>query len=149
MITGGLPLRVERLGEQAHGVADLAVLLSVVSVALVTRAGLADSAIVPTWRPAMAVAVSLVLAPAAVTRHPRRSAAMRFVTGGWMAAAPFLLRFAVVAPVVWVWLGVGLVLMVVSVPAVRNCAGGRLLLAGDLQSQTGCLPEQGSVLCAS
>jgi hypothetical protein len=124
-----MDLRLERFGEREHGVADVVVLLSVVWVALVTWCAYADDAGVPAWRPSIGVAVAVLLALAALTRHPRWAASIRFLTGGWLAAAPHVLKFDSNAAVFWSCLAIGVVLMVTASPRIDTRRPWRLRMA--------------------
>jgi hypothetical protein len=100
------------------GSLDLATLASVLCVALATWACLDAASGVAEWRPSLAVVVMLLLALAALTRHPRWAAMMRLLTGSWIVAAPYLLGFAAAAPAARIYLGVGVLLSTMAVPPV-------------------------------
>jgi hypothetical protein len=109
--------RLERLGERHHGVADAVVVLAVVCLALVTWSYLGDAASVPQWKSYAGVALAMLLTLAALTRQPRWAMSMRFLLGGWMIAAPYLLKFADIAPALWAYLAIGaLVTTLASIP---------------------------------
>jgi hypothetical protein len=111
----GAGMRIEAYGERTHGAVDLMVLLSVVLLAVGTWLLLADSG-VPVWKLYASVTTTVLLALAALTRHRAWSAGLRALTGGWIIAAPYLLKFAYVAPALWAYLGIGVVVTAASVP---------------------------------
>jgi hypothetical protein len=103
-------VRLERFGERHDSVADVVVVLAAVCLALVTWSYLGDAASVPLWKPYASVALIVLLTLAALTRQPHWAISMRFLTGGWMIAAPYLLKFADIAPALWAYLTIGVLL---------------------------------------
>jgi hypothetical protein len=115
---------LEGFGEREHGIADAVLLLAVVCLALMTWSFLADVAGVPLWKPFASTAVTGLFALAALTRHPCWAASIRFLTGGWVVAAPYLLKFADIAPALQAYLAIGTLLVIMSIPGVA-AAGAR------------------------
>jgi hypothetical protein len=111
-------VRLERFGERDHGVTDVLMLVGVVYLALVTWSYLGDAANVPLWKLHASVALTVLFALAALTRDPHWATLIRFLTGGWMIAAPYLLKFADIAPALWAYLAIGILLMAVSIPGI-------------------------------
>ena len=107
-------MRLERFGERHHSVADVVTVLAVVCLALVTWSYLGDTARVPLWKPYASVALAVLLTLAALTRHPHWAISMRFLSGGWMIAAPYLLKFADIAPALWAYLAIGVLLATIA-----------------------------------
>ena len=98
---------LERFGERHHSVADVVMVLAVVCLALVTWSYLGNAASVPLWKPYASVALAVLLTLAALTRQPHWAISMRFLSGGWMIAAPYFLKFADIAPALWAYLTIG------------------------------------------
>ncbi len=111
-------MRLERFGERDHSIADIAVLLAVVCVALVTWSNFAGVPGAPLWRSYASVGLTVLLALAAQTRHLRWAASIRFLLGGWMIVAPYLLGFAHIAPGSWAYLAIGTFLTTASFPVI-------------------------------
>jgi hypothetical protein len=122
-------VRVEAFGERTHGAMDLVVLLSLVLLALGTWSLLADAG-VPVWKLYASVTTTVLLALGALTRHPGWSASIRALTGGWIIAAPYLLNFAYIAPALWAYMGIGVVVTVASIPTLPARSRRRDQLAG-------------------
>jgi hypothetical protein len=122
-------LHPEGLREREHGVADIAMLLSVICLSIVTWAHLGAGGEMPSWKPYIGVAVAWWLSLAALTRHPSWSASIRCLTGGWMMVAPYLLGFPNIEPAHWAYLAAGLVLTILSVPALARRSTDRAPLA--------------------
>jgi hypothetical protein len=106
---GDAAVRLEKFGERHHSVADVVTVLAVVCLALVTWSYLGDTARVPLWKPYASVALAVLLTLAALTRHPHWAISMRFLSGGWMIAAPYLLKFAL-----WAYLAIGVLLATIA-----------------------------------
>jgi len=123
-----MSVQMEEFGERKHSVADIMVLLAAVCVALVTWSSLTDVARVPLWKSYIGVVISLLFALAALTRHPRWAASIRFLTGVWMVTAPFLLKFTDTAPALWGYLTLGSLIISLSVPDLPLVPGGRARL---------------------
>ncbi len=105
-----MAVRLDRFGERHHSVADVVMVLAVVCLALVTWSYLGDAASVPLWKPYASVALAVLLTLAALTRQPHWAISMRFLSGGWMIAAPYLLKFTDIAPALWAYLAIGVLL---------------------------------------
>jgi hypothetical protein len=101
---------LETFGERRHSVADLVMVLAAVCLALVTWSCLGDAAGVPLWKPYASVGVAVLLTLGALTRQPHGAISMRFLSGGWIIAAPYLLKFADIAPALWAHLALGVLL---------------------------------------
>ena len=110
-------MRLERFGERDHSVADLVTLSAVVCLDLVTWSYLGGAASVPLWKSYFSVALAVLLALASLTRQPHRASTMRFLTGGWMIAAPYLLDFVDIAPALRAYLAIGALLTTASIPS--------------------------------
>jgi hypothetical protein len=72
----------------------------------------------------------VLLALAALTRQPHWAIAMRFLSGGWMIAAPFLLKFSDIAPALRAYLAIGVLL------ATMASISGASALRSDLPPPT-------------
>jgi hypothetical protein len=124
-----MTVRLGELGDREHSIADLVMLLAIVCLALVTWSHVVDAAGAPPWKLYTTLAVSMLLALASLTRHPRWAAWIRLLTGGWIIAAPYMLKFADAAAAPWAHLGTGILLVAVSIPGLpvlgaRRSAGG-------------------------
>jgi hypothetical protein len=119
-------VRLEKVWGRHHSVADVVMVFAVVCLAIVTWSYLGDAASVPLWKPYASVALAMLLTLAALTRQPHWAIAMRFLSGGWMIAAPFLLKFADIAPALWAHLATGVLLATMSsisgAHALRSCS---------------------------
>jgi hypothetical protein len=71
---------------------------------------LGEAASVSLWKSYASVALAVLLALAALTRQPHWAIAMRFLSGCWMIAAPYLLNFSDIAPALWAYLAIGVLL---------------------------------------
>jgi hypothetical protein len=107
-------VRLERFGERHHSVTDVVMVLAVVCLALVTWSYLGDAASVPLWKPYASVALAMLLTLAAMTRQPHWAISMRFLTGVWIIAAPYLLKFADIAPALSAYLAIGVLLATIA-----------------------------------
>ena len=108
-----------RKGE--YRIANIAMVLLVICLALMTWAQLADVDGAPGWAPVASVASTVFLGLSTLTQCPRRAALMRLLTGTWIIAAPHLFGFSQVAPTFWVYLVIGVFVVATSlsgVPAV-------------------------------
>jgi hypothetical protein len=76
--------------ERRYGLADFVVLSAAICLSLVTWAALADAAKVGEWKSIIEVVLTLFLALTALTRHPRCAIIFRLLTGGCIAATPYL-----------------------------------------------------------
>lgn len=109
-----MAVRLERFGERHHSVADVVMVLAAVCLALVSWSYLGDAASVPLWKPYASVALVVLLTLAALTRQPHWAISIRLLTGGWMIAAPYLLKFADIAPALWAYLTIGVLLATIA-----------------------------------
>jgi hypothetical protein len=107
-------VRLERFGERHHSVTDVVMVLAVVCLAFVTWSYLGDAASVPLWKPYASVALAMLLTLAAMTRQPHWAISMRFLTGVWIIAAPYLLKFADIAPALSAYLAIGVLLATIA-----------------------------------
>jgi hypothetical protein len=102
--------------ERDHGVLDLVLLAAVMCLALGAWAFLNGVVVVPAQAAFISVAVTLVLALASLTRQPRWAAAIRFVTGLWIIATPYVFGFAAVPPALRLHLAVGTLVTTLAMP---------------------------------
>ena len=109
-----MAVRLERFGERHDSVADVVMVLAVVCLALVTWSYLGDAASVPLWKPYASVALAMLLTLAAMTRQPHWAISMRFLTGVWIIVAPYLLKFADIAPALSAYLAIGVLLATIA-----------------------------------
>ena len=109
--------------DREHGAVDLLVLLATVCLALATWVYLADTSSVQPWKAFVSVVVTMLLALAALTRNPDRAVAIRFLTGGWLITAPFVLGFDDVAPAFWSYLAIGTLVATAAAPGIANRLG--------------------------
>jgi hypothetical protein len=122
-------VRLERFGERHHSAADIVMVLAVVCLALATWSYLGGAASVPLWKPYASVALAVVLTLAALTRQPH----WRFLSGGWMIAAPYLLKFSDIAPALWAYLAIGVLLATMaSISGAYASRSGSPLPAAEL-----------------
>lgn len=117
--------------EDKGSIADVAVLLATVCVALATWSGLADAQGIPLWRALSGVAVTTLFGLAALTRHPRWAAAMRLLLGAWMMGAPLALGFSANGAALWTYVAVGAFLVALSARAVTALGGPRSAYLAD------------------
>ena len=110
--------RESLLYEREPGVVDMLLLLGTVCLAVVTRSYVSEATSVAPWKFYLGIAVSWLLALAALTRHRQRAAWVRLLTAGWMIAAPHLLAFIDVAPARWAYVATGVIVAVSSIPGV-------------------------------
>ncbi len=118
-------MRLDDAKDREHGAVDLLVLLATVCLALATWAYLADTSSVPPWKAFVSVAITVLLALAALTRNLDWAMAIRFLTGGWLIAAPFVLGFDDVAPALWSYLVIGTLVATAATPGIAGRLGGR------------------------
>jgi len=97
------------------GAADTFVLLGVVYLALTTWCYLAPTLNIPVWKPYLSVSATIILALAALNRHPYRAELIRLLAGVWIMAAPIVVGFAHVAPALRGYLAVGGAIAALSV----------------------------------
>jgi len=116
---------LERLGDREHGLVDVATLLAVVWLAVVTWSSLAGTAAVPLWKPYACMALTVLFSLAALTRHARWARSIRLLLGGWLVVAPVLFRFDGIAPALWSHVTCGLLLVAASVPGIIGLWVGR------------------------
>lgn len=122
-------MRLDDAKDREHGAVDLLVLFATVCLALATWANLADTSSVQPWKAFVSVVVTVLLALAALTRNPDWAMAIRFLTGGWLIAAPFVLRFDDVAPALWSYLAIGSLVATAATPAIAGRLSGRASIA--------------------
>jgi hypothetical protein len=120
---------LEGFREREHGIADLVMLLAIVFLAVLAWSCLSDAAIVPLWKLYISIAVSWVLALATLTRRLDWSASIRFLTGGWIIAAPYLLNFSNMPQERWAYLAIGMTITIISIPGVAALVAPPALLA--------------------
>lgn len=113
-------MRPDKKPGRDHDVTDLLILLAVVILALATWSSLSDAAGVPVWKSCISVVTSLFLALAALTRNPDWAAWIRMLTGGWLIAAPYLLKFQDIAPAFWTHLAIGAAVTALAIPRIRR-----------------------------
>jgi hypothetical protein len=120
--------RESLLHEREHGVVDMLLLLATVCLAVVTWSYVPEATIVPLWKIYLSIAVSWLLALAALTRHKQWAASIRLLAGGWMIAAPHLLAFTDVAPARWAFVATGMIVAILSIPGLVSLrsSGGRM-----------------------
>jgi hypothetical protein len=83
-------------------------------LSLATWSALTDAA-KGEWKSIIDVAVTLFLAVASLTRHPRSATTSRLLTGGWFASTPYLLGIWDMEPTALASLTIGILLIAVSV----------------------------------
>jgi hypothetical protein len=105
------------------------VLLAAVVLALATWLYLSDAAGVPVWRSYISVVVTELLALATLTRNANWAAALRGLTGGWLMAAPYLLKFEDIAAAQWTYLAIGTLVAALAVPGITTLRAGRVRIA--------------------
>jgi hypothetical protein len=120
--------RESLLHEREHGVVDMLLLLGTVCLAVVTWAYVSEATGVALWKFYLGIALSWLLALAALTRHRQWAAWIRLLTAGWMIAAPHLLAFTDVAPARWAYVTTGMIVAVLSIPGVvsLHASGDRM-----------------------
>ena len=110
------------LKEPRHGeirAADVVILSGIICLALTTWPEFSRSAGIPSWKPYFSSLVTIWLALSALTRDPRLSAAMKLATGAWVVATPFFLGFADLTSSFWSYLGIGALIIGVTIPGLR------------------------------
>ena len=73
--------------------------------------------------------ITVLIALAALTRNPDWAMAIRFLTRGWLIAAPFVLKFDDVAPALWSYLVIGTLVAAATTPGIAGRLGGRASIA--------------------
>ena len=96
--------------------ADLLTLLTAVTLTLATWACLYGTPAAQVWKCYVCVTITLLLTLATLTRNPHWAAAIRLLTGIWLIAAPFLLRFHDVTAALWIYLGAGATVIALAIP---------------------------------
>jgi hypothetical protein len=104
------------INERDHGLADFMVLLAVVVLGLVAWVCLSDATSPARWKVFFQFMPAVVFALAALTRHPSWAMAFRFLTGGWVVVAPFILGFADISLAVRADLAIGVLVIMASLP---------------------------------
>jgi hypothetical protein len=122
-------VRLDDAKDREHSVVDLLVLLATVCLALATWGCLADTSGVPPWKAFISVVITVLLALAALTRNPDWAMAIRFLTGGWLIAVPFVLKFDDVAPSLWSYLVIGTLVAAAASPGMAGRLGRRVATA--------------------
>jgi hypothetical protein len=126
-------VRLETFGERHHSIADVLMVLAVVCLALMTWSYLGNAASVPLWKPYVSIALAVLLTLGALTRQPRWAISMRFLSGGWIIAAPYVLKFADIAPALWAYLAIGIPLATTAlIPGAFALRSGPPLPAAQL-----------------
>lgn len=110
-------MRPDRTGDRQHGAADLLILLATVALTLATWAWLSGTTGVPPWKSYASVTITLLLALAALTRNPNWAGAIRVLTGLWLIAAPYLLKFQTISPALWTYLAIGTIVIALAMPS--------------------------------
>ncbi len=100
--------------------ADMLILLTAVALTLATWACLSGTTGVADWKCYLSVAITLLLALAALTRNPAWAAAIRAMTGIWFISAPHLLRFHDVGPAPWTYIAAGVVVTALAIPGMTT-----------------------------
>src|ERR1700688_276314 len=113
-----MDVRPELPAERDYGIADGVMLLSAVCVAVVTWNYLSGISAVPLWKFYCGVGVAFLLALAGLTRRARWAETIRFLMGIWAVIAPFMLGLTEDTAALWIYLAVGVLLMVLSIPRV-------------------------------
>ncbi len=106
----------EHLGDRRHSVSDFIILVAAAGIALATWAALDHGVPVPLWKAAVSVVTTLLLALAALTRHPDWEVRLKRLAAGWILATPFLLGFAHALPVLAVHAVLGGVVLAAASP---------------------------------
>jgi hypothetical protein len=108
------------VGEREPGIVDLLLILAAVCLALVTWSSLSDVSGVPPWRAWVGVGITVLLALGATTRNPRWAASIRFIIGGWLIIAPFLLKLENIATAFWSYVMLGVLLAMMATPSLTG-----------------------------
>jgi hypothetical protein len=116
----------QSVNERRYGFADFVMLSAAMCLSLVTWAILADAAKGGEWKSTIDVAITLFLAVAALTRHPRSAITFRLLTGGWIASTPYLLGIWDIEPTASASLAVGILLIAVSIAEMVGVPARRL-----------------------
>jgi hypothetical protein len=118
-------MKPDQTGDRRHGAADFLIILATVALTVATWASFSGISGVAVWKSYTSVAVTLLLALAALTRNPNWAAAIRVLTGIWLMGAPFLLRFEGVMPARWAYLVVGATVILLAIPGFTARQSGR------------------------
>ena len=111
----GNPNMQQSVIERRYGFINFIVLSSAMWLSLATWAALVDVAKGGEWKSIIDVAVTLFLAVASLTRHPRSAITFRLLTGGWLASTPYLLGIWDIEAAAVASLTIGILLIAVSV----------------------------------
>jgi hypothetical protein len=103
------------VSERQYGFTDFVMLSAAMCLSLVAWAALADTAKVGEWESIIDVTLTLFLALAALTRHPRLAITFRLLTGGWIVSTPYLLGISDIEPAASASLITGILLIAVSI----------------------------------
>src|SRR6185437_13794339 len=95
-------------------VIDIALLVSVMGLAIATWAGASDASALSAWKLSFGLTATIFLALAALTPHALGAAAARFVMSGWLIMSPWLLAFADLPIARWSHMITGALIAVLS-----------------------------------
>jgi hypothetical protein len=101
----------DELGKGKHSISDVVTLLAAIGLAVAIWACLGGDAQVAEWKAWVSASSALLLALAALTRHPGWEIRLRLVAGAWFLAAPWTLGFGQVPPILWAHLGCAMVIL--------------------------------------
>ena len=118
-------MRLDDAKDREHGALDLLVLSATVCLALATWANLAEYFRCFAVEGFRRCGETVLLAQATLTRNLDWAMAIRFLTGGWLVAAPFVLGFYDVAPALWSYLVIGTLVATAATPGIAGRLGGR------------------------
>ncbi len=107
----------QSIAERRHGIADLVVLLAIVGLALAIWVSPVATLDAARWKLFLEVLPAVLLALAALTRHPGWAMAFRLLTGGWIATGPLLLGLSDLQRAA---LAIAVVIFVVAMVGVRR-----------------------------
>jgi hypothetical protein len=130
MVGGDEVVRLEDSKDVGQRAVELLVLSATVYLAVATWVYLADTSSVAPWQACISVVIAVLLALAALTRNPNRAMTIRFLTGGWLIAAPFVMGFNDVAPALWSYLAIGTLVAAAATPAIVGRLGSRVRAVG-------------------
>lgn len=107
-------MRLDRVTH--HRAIDIAVLLSVVGLAIATWIAISHTDRTATWTPCFAVSATIFLALAAATPDATWAATVRLVMSVWLMMAPWLLAFADLPLARWSHVITGSLIALLSAP---------------------------------
>ena len=108
---------------------DIAVLVSVVGLAVATWVAVAHTDRISTWTPCFTISATIFLALAAATPDATWAASVRLVMSGWLMMAPWLLAFADLPLARWSHVITGSLIALLSAP--RFLRGAALSASQD------------------